>query len=121
MALLNDDFQKYYVPITKIVVLVDKYHSNISHYIVIKRICNNNYNLYRIKGVPVDNTALYLLDDKGQTVEPGCLGELYVAGANLASGYVNNRDPHRFVENRLPHDQGNTTMTGNFLKCIYLS
>lgn len=57
-------------------------------------------------GVPVDNTALYLLDDKGQIVEPGCLGELYVAGANLASGYVNNRDKHRFVDNVQPHDKG---------------
>ncbi|XP_025206776.1 uncharacterized protein LOC112602747 [Melanaphis sacchari] len=54
-------------------------------------------------GVPVDNTALYLFNDKGQIVEPGCLGELYVAGANLASGYVNNRDPHRFIKNSQPH------------------
>jgi len=69
---------------------------------------------HRIKGVPVNNTTLYLLNDKGQTVEPGCLGELYVAGANLSSGYVRNRDPHRFVENHLPHDQGNTTT-----KCRY--
>ncbi|KAL5233037.1 hypothetical protein ACI65C_000447 [Semiaphis heraclei] len=57
-------------------------------------------------GVPVDNTTLYLLNDKGQIVEPGCLGELYVAGANVSSGYVKNRDPHRFVKNHLPHDQG---------------
>ncbi|XP_026808972.1 uncharacterized protein LOC113551127 [Rhopalosiphum maidis] len=57
-------------------------------------------------GIPVDNTTLYLLNNKGQIVEPGCLGELYVAGANLASGYVNNRDPHRFVKNCHPYDQG---------------
>lgn len=56
----------------------------------------------------MDNTALYLLNDNGQTVQPGCLGELYVAGANLASGYVNNRDPHRFVENVQPHNKGKT-------------
>lgn len=54
----------------------------------------------------MDNTALYLLNDNGQIVESGCLGELYVAGANLASSYVNNRDPHRFVKNDHPHNDG---------------
>lgn len=67
-------------------------------------------------GVPVDNTALYLLDDKGQIVKPGCLGELYVAGANLASGYVNNRDPHRFIENVHLHDKGNRKLTRKLCK-----
>lgn len=57
-------------------------------------------------GVPVDNTALYLLNDNGQMVETGSLGELYVSGANLASSYVNKRDPHRFVENTHPHVNG---------------
>jgi len=98
----------------------------ISHYIVTKIIYYNSNILFStiiciVKGVPVDNTALYLLNDKGQTVEPGCVGELYVSGANLASGYVNNRDPHRFVENRLPHGQGNTAMTSTFENYIYLS
>ncbi|VVC31519.1 AMP-binding, conserved site,AMP-dependent synthetase/ligase,Phosphopantetheine binding ACP domain [Cinara cedri] len=73
-------------------------------------------------GVPVDNTALYLLDDKGQTVPPGSLGELYVAGANLASGYVNGRDPHRFIENsrRRDRDLGMDRMyqTGDYGKMV---
>lgn len=59
----------------------------------------------------MDNTALYLLNENGQLVEPGCIGELYVAGANLASGYVSNRDPHRFVENLQPHDKGKKKKT----------
>lgn len=62
-------------------------------------------------GVPVDNTALYLLNSEGQIVEPGGLGELYVAGANLASGYVNNRDQHRFVANSQHHEPGEKTKT----------
>lgn len=57
-------------------------------------------------GVPVNNTALYLLNDNGQIVEPGCLGELYVSGANLASGYVNKRDPQRFIKNVQPNIKG---------------
>lgn len=57
-------------------------------------------------GVPVDNTNLYLLNENGQIVESGCLGELYVSGANLTSGYVNNRDPHRFIKNVQPNEKG---------------
>lgn len=107
MTLFNYNFQKY---LYKNSYCRGQIRLNLT--MVTKIIYNYNsikpYHLCcRIKGVPVDNTTLYLLNDKGQIVEPGCLGELYVAGANLASGYVNNRDPHRFVKNCQPHNQGN--------------
>jgi non-ribosomal peptide synthetase component F len=69
--------------------------------------CSIVYNI----GVPVDNTALYLLNGEGRLVEPGDIGELYVAGANLASGYINNRDPHRFITNSQHHGPGEKTKT----------
>lgn len=74
------------------------------------------YVVFFFVGVPVDNTALYLLNDKRQMVEPGCLGELYVAGANVAGGYVNNRDPHRFIENVHPHNGGRLKKKSLFQK-----
>ncbi|XP_017786492.1 PREDICTED: tyrocidine synthase 3-like [Nicrophorus vespilloides] len=55
-------------------------------------------------GGPVDNTILYLLDRNYRPVTAGDVGELFVSGYNLAAGYVNGRDPEKFIDNPLAID-----------------
>ncbi len=40
-------------------------------------------------GKPIDNTQIYLLDRHAQLVPPGVVGELCIAGAGVALGYLN--------------------------------
>ena len=51
-------------------------------------------------GVPIDNVSVYVLDGDLQPVVPGAAGELYVAGINLARGYLN--QPGLTAEKFLP-------------------
>ncbi len=71
-------------------------------------ICESKKQLEGLERVPIgsvlDNTIIYLLDSQYHPVKSGSIGELYVSGSNLASGYVNGRDPDRFIENPLAVD-----------------
>jgi amino acid adenylation domain-containing protein len=40
-------------------------------------------------GYPIDNTQIYILDDQLQPVSSNNVGEIYIGGAGLASGYLN--------------------------------
>lgn len=65
----------------------------------------------------VDDTIVYVLDSDLNPVGDKEIGELYVSGANLAAGYVNGRNPERFVDNPLVTDPINSKMyrTGDFV------
>lgn len=64
----------------------------------------------------MDNTIIYLFDKDFRLVKAGDVGELFVSGLNLAAGYVNGRDPERFLENPLAIHQNYEKIyrTGDF-------
>ena len=71
-------------------------------------VCESKEQLNNYDRVPcghcVNNTVIYLLDSDYRPVKKGEIGELFVSGLNLAEGYVNGRDPDRFIENPLAVD-----------------
>lgn len=61
---------------------------------------------YETIGKPLDNCAVYLLDSSKQLVEAGEIGEIYVAGSHVCSGYVRHREMERFVTNTVEDTPG---------------
>ena len=59
-------------------------------------------------GCAIPDLEMYLLDEHLQPVQKGTLGEIYVAGAGLARGYLNRREltQERFIPNPTPFDKG---------------
>jgi len=43
----------------------------------------------RVIGRPIANTRIYLVDEFGHLTPPGAPGEIYIAGASVARGYLN--------------------------------
>lgn len=46
------------------------------------------YRVHPVIGKPIANNTVYILDDQRRLVAPGIEGELYVAGAGVANGYL---------------------------------
>jgi amino acid adenylation domain-containing protein len=59
-------------------------------------------------GRPLADLAVYLVDEQGQRVAPGEVGEMWVGGAGVARGYLNRADltAERFIVN--PFEPGST-------------
>lgn len=50
-------------------------------------------------GRPIFNTTIHILNADKKPVQYGATGELFVSGNNIAHGYVNGHDSHRFTGN----------------------
>jgi len=59
-----------------------------------------------VAGKPIDNCIIYLVNKDMQLIPQGEVGELIVAGRNLAAGYIRGRDTHKFLDNPYAVDPG---------------
>jgi amino acid adenylation domain-containing protein len=72
-------------------------------------------------GRPIDNTCVYILDEKKQPVPIGVPGELYIGGAGVARGYLKQPEmtTERFIPDPFePNDSARMYKTGDL--CRYL-
>ncbi|WII08342.1 amino acid adenylation domain-containing protein [Methanomassiliicoccales archaeon LGM-RCC1] len=73
-------------------------------------------------GIPIQNTAVYLLDAEHRRVPIGAVAELYLSGYQLSSGYLNNpqREAEVFFDNPFCKEKGYERMyaTGDFFRLL---
>ncbi|KAG5343224.1 ACVS synthase, partial [Acromyrmex heyeri] len=71
-------------------------------------------------GKPIDNCIIYLVNKDMRLVPQGEVGELIVAGRNLAAGYIRERDTHKFLDNPYAIDPEYSRIfrTGDYAKIV---
>lgn len=71
-------------------------------------------------GKPIDNTDIYILDEKGKPVANGIEGEIYIGGEGVARGYVGRPDltAERFIDDTLSGRGGKIYRTGDWGKML---
>ena len=70
---------------------------DVSHYN-----CGEQHNISSIPiGKPIDNTSLYILDEKFDLIPIGVVGKLYISGTGLSRGYLNKLEltAEKFIDN----------------------
>ena len=71
-------------------------------------------------GKPIANTRIYILDNQNQPLPPGIPGELCIAGAGLARGYLNSPEltAEKFIELELFGERERVYKTGDLARWL---
>lgn len=85
-------------------------------------ICSHDDTDHLPIGHPIDNTSLYVLDEKLELVPLGVPGQLYIGGAGVARGYLNQPELTRekFIDNPFKADTGHERLyrTGDMVSFL---
>ena len=84
---------------------------------VVKKIANNDQKI--LIGKPIANTSLKILNDKGNPVLVGVIGELVIGGAGIGQGYLGapNKSAEKFVD-KLWNGEGVAYKTGDLVRLL---
>ncbi|XP_077271494.1 beta-alanyl-bioamine nonribosomal peptide synthetase ebony-like isoform X1 [Temnothorax americanus] len=71
-------------------------------------------------GKPIDNCITYVVNKDLRLIPQGEVGELIVAGKNLAAGYIGEQDTHKFLDNPYAIDSEYPKIfrTGDYAKIV---
>ncbi|MCK8521583.1 amino acid adenylation domain-containing protein, partial [Aquimarina sp. D1M17] len=86
---------------------------------IVQKISNaDNFNGKVPIGRPISNTQAYVLDDHLKLLPQGVIGELYLGGKGLSSGYLKRADltADRFIDN--PYGPGRLYKTGDLVRWL---
>lgn len=67
-------------------------------------------------GLPMDNCVAYVVDEKLRLVDRGEVGELLIAGSNLAQGYIRDFNEKKFIQD--PFSKGKAFRTGDYARIV---
>ena len=84
-------------------------------------ISNPNSNYLKVPiGKPLANYLVYVLDEEQRPVPLGTSGELYISGAGLARGYINNPEmtQERFIPNPFSTEYTKMYRTGDLVRWL---
>ncbi len=80
--------------------LVNRYGSTEATSVIYNKLFLDEKNKIKIRSYIIDKTFVFILDKYLNPVPKGLVGNLYISGAALASGYLNN---HQFTEEKFIH------------------
>ncbi|WP_339068744.1 amino acid adenylation domain-containing protein [Teredinibacter turnerae] len=71
-------------------------------------------------GRPFSNTCVYILDEFGQTIPQGEVGELHIGGAGVSDGYINlpAQTDEKFIPNRFLNDGSRLYRSGDMVRYL---
>ncbi|MCR9192958.1 MAG: amino acid adenylation domain-containing protein [Gammaproteobacteria bacterium] len=100
-------------------ILINRYGSTEATSVIYNQITYNSSKNIHVQSKIIDNTYIFILDKNLVPVPKGLVGNLYIAGAPLAQGYLNNPELTKekfLINHKIPGVIGRIYKTGDLAK-----